>query len=461
MTQVWRLEGCVRFKDLNDQCFLIEFQKVQDKEKVLSGRPWCFDRNLLTLQEVDAKTSINATQFRFEPFWVQCHNLPLAAVNEDIGEKLGNCIGHVIRVDTDSDGSAWGRCLRVRTAIDLHKPLLRGKWMEFEGLRHWISFKYERLQAFCFHCGVLYHKGKICSRYKLEVHPEEIQYQYGSWLRAQPMNSSIFDRRKYGGNQAREEVKNQKTSAKEDKGEKDRWGYKERELASSKEERGCKHNNSEEAEAVIAKTEKPDNVLAVDGKKSISAAMKNPSIGEDHKKGQPKEESKSMGTQEEEDSFQNLPSSQEAPPTMMELDMSNAPKDTCTKQEDITPNSLLIPTSQEGEIGESEHNGNNTGLSEPNYNLCNVKIERDLDRTGARLDENHKGGRWKRKARGEPTPFILQDVTNIQIQRGPKKRSLSGDKEVTPQQKKTKNDTQDPESKNLKAVAGPQHCPPQ
>ncbi|XP_042950139.1 uncharacterized protein LOC122282255 [Carya illinoinensis] len=111
IAQVWRLEGWVRFKDLNDQCFLIEFQKVQDKEKVLSGRPWCFDRNLLTLQEVDAKTSINATQFRFEPFWVQCHNLPLAAMNEDIGEKLGNCIGHVIRVDTDSDGSAWGRCL--------------------------------------------------------------------------------------------------------------------------------------------------------------------------------------------------------------------------------------------------------------------------------------------------------------------------------------------------------------
>ncbi|XP_042969037.1 uncharacterized protein LOC122301714 [Carya illinoinensis] len=417
MTQVWRLEGWVRFKDLNDQCFLIEFQKMQDKEKVLSGRPWCFDRNLLTLQEVDAKTSINATQFRYEPFWVQCHNLPLAVMNEDIGEKLGNCIGHVIRVDTDSDGLAWGRCLRVRTTIDLHKPLLRGKWMEFEGLRYWISFKYERLQGFCFHCGVLYHKGKICSRYNLEAHPKENQYQYGSWLRAQPMNSSIFYRRKYGGNQVREEMKNQNLSTREDNGERDRWDYKEMKQARSKEERGFNHNNYEEPDSVIAKTETLEGVLTVDEEQSISAAMKTPCIGEDHKKRQPEEDTKRMGKQEEEVNFQKIPSNQEAPPTMMELDLSSASKDVCTKQEDFPPTRILTPTSQKGEIGVSELTGGNTGTPEPKHNPCTVKLEMGPNRTSGGLDENHKGGRWKRKAPrgGEPSPIILQDVTNLQV----------------------------------------------
>ncbi|XP_041020491.1 uncharacterized protein LOC121262146 [Juglans microcarpa x Juglans regia] len=126
MSQLWRLGGWVRFKDLNDQCFRIEFQQVQDKEKVLSIRPWCFDRNLLTLQEVDENVSINAMQFRYEPFWIQCHNLPLAAMTEDIGEQFGSSLGHVIRVDVESDGSAR-RCLRIRVAVDLHKPLLRGE----------------------------------------------------------------------------------------------------------------------------------------------------------------------------------------------------------------------------------------------------------------------------------------------------------------------------------------------
>ncbi|XP_042939610.1 uncharacterized protein LOC122274661 [Carya illinoinensis] len=98
MSQVWRLEGWVRFKDLGDQSFLIEFQWLTDKEKVLSGRPWFFDRHLLTLLEVNESVSIVGLQFKFEPFWVQLHNLPLAAMTEAVREAFGSSIGPVIRV---------------------------------------------------------------------------------------------------------------------------------------------------------------------------------------------------------------------------------------------------------------------------------------------------------------------------------------------------------------------------
>ncbi|XP_042979953.1 uncharacterized protein LOC122310122 [Carya illinoinensis] len=111
MSQIWRLNGWVKFKYLNEQVFLIEFQSEQDLRKVLGGRPWVFDRNLLTLQEVNENESINALQFRYEPFWVQCHNFPLTAMNETIGEKSGSSFGHVVWVESDSDGLALGRCL--------------------------------------------------------------------------------------------------------------------------------------------------------------------------------------------------------------------------------------------------------------------------------------------------------------------------------------------------------------
>ncbi|XP_041004014.1 uncharacterized protein LOC121249369 [Juglans microcarpa x Juglans regia] len=111
MSQVWRLEGWVRFKEVGGQSFLIEFQQVTNKEKVLSGRPWFFDRNLVTLQEVDDSVSINSMHFKFEPFWVQLHNLPLATMTEEVGNQFGASIGHVIRVDAEFDGLAWGRCL--------------------------------------------------------------------------------------------------------------------------------------------------------------------------------------------------------------------------------------------------------------------------------------------------------------------------------------------------------------
>lgn len=60
MSQIWRLEGWVCFKELWVQCFLIEFHNMADKDKILSGHHWFFDRSLLTLLEVDETVSINA-----------------------------------------------------------------------------------------------------------------------------------------------------------------------------------------------------------------------------------------------------------------------------------------------------------------------------------------------------------------------------------------------------------------
>ncbi|XP_042950189.1 uncharacterized protein LOC122282298 [Carya illinoinensis] len=206
MSQIWRLKGWVRFKELGDQCFLIEFQCITDKEKVLSGRPWFYDRSLLIILEVDESVSINALRFEFKPFWVQLHNLPLAAMTEDFGTQFASSVGHVIRVESDSEGLAWGRCMRVRVAVNLHKPLLRGKWLMFDKQKHWISFKYERLQNFCFHCGVLYHRGKSCSRPRFEHQGEEqTVQQYGAWLKAHPKNTNIFDNHKYGGSDSQKQ----------------------------------------------------------------------------------------------------------------------------------------------------------------------------------------------------------------------------------------------------------------
>ncbi|XP_042944688.1 uncharacterized protein LOC122278575 [Carya illinoinensis] len=124
LSQVWRLEGWVKFKELGDQCFLLEFQKMVDKEKVLSGRPWFFDRSLLALQEVDETILINVLQFAYESFWIQLHNPPLATMTKLFGEAFASSIGPVIRVEVSANGHAWGRCLRVRVVVDLHKPLM-------------------------------------------------------------------------------------------------------------------------------------------------------------------------------------------------------------------------------------------------------------------------------------------------------------------------------------------------
>ncbi|XP_035551044.1 uncharacterized protein LOC118349646 [Juglans regia] len=90
-----------------------------------------------------------------------------------------------IRVEADSDGMAWGKCMRVRVAVDLYKPLLRGKWVHLEDQKYWISLKYERLQHFCFHCGILSHKLKGCQGQRsVPLGGHSKPAQFGPWLKA-------------------------------------------------------------------------------------------------------------------------------------------------------------------------------------------------------------------------------------------------------------------------------------
>lgn len=74
--------------------------------------------------------------------------------------------------------------MRVRVSIDVRKPLKRrmrikktgGEWI-------WIDFKYERLNIFCFICGLLGHTEKQCPKL-YECSTGEIVKAYGHWMKA-------------------------------------------------------------------------------------------------------------------------------------------------------------------------------------------------------------------------------------------------------------------------------------
>lgn len=52
-TKVWKTERSLTFKEVGRNKFLIEFQTTTEKNRVLLGRPWSFDRNLVCLQEFE------------------------------------------------------------------------------------------------------------------------------------------------------------------------------------------------------------------------------------------------------------------------------------------------------------------------------------------------------------------------------------------------------------------------
>lgn len=74
--------------------------------------------------------------------------------------------------------------MRIRVSMDVRKPLKRmmklkkagGEWI-------WIDFKYERLNIFCFTCGLLRHTAQQCPKL-YECLTGEIVPAYGHWLMA-------------------------------------------------------------------------------------------------------------------------------------------------------------------------------------------------------------------------------------------------------------------------------------
>ncbi|XP_041009344.1 uncharacterized protein LOC121253392 [Juglans microcarpa x Juglans regia] len=85
MTKIWRIERWIQFYEVGFNMFLIEFNKEEDRQCVINGRPWSFDRWLLCLHVFEGNMPINEGQFNKKAFWLQVHNMPFACMTQEVG----------------------------------------------------------------------------------------------------------------------------------------------------------------------------------------------------------------------------------------------------------------------------------------------------------------------------------------------------------------------------------------
>jgi hypothetical protein len=78
-----------------------------------------------------------------------------------VAAKLGGTIGKFVEVDS-KDRNRMGKFLRIKTTVDLRKPLKRGTVITYQGKNLRVYFKYERLPTFCYACGKIGHQIKDC-----------------------------------------------------------------------------------------------------------------------------------------------------------------------------------------------------------------------------------------------------------------------------------------------------------
>lgn len=66
-------------------------------------------------------------------------------------------VGEMVEVDVDEESIGWRPYLRVKVAINIHNPLMKGMHLNMARNKVWISFLYERLSSFYFKCDIIKH----------------------------------------------------------------------------------------------------------------------------------------------------------------------------------------------------------------------------------------------------------------------------------------------------------------
>ncbi|KAI8009834.1 hypothetical protein LOK49_LG06G00399 [Camellia lanceoleosa] len=165
----WKTRVGVVITPWKENIFLFQFEDFEDRVRVLQEAPWSVMGSLLVLQPLPLGKAIDELDFRWSPFWVQVHGLPLDKMTRVHGEVIGSRIGRLVEIEALSNGLLIHRSfLRLRVEVDVSKPLLQGfilsrrdsSGLVSDGLK--VYYKYERLSEFCYDCGRIGHDKLAC-----------------------------------------------------------------------------------------------------------------------------------------------------------------------------------------------------------------------------------------------------------------------------------------------------------
>ncbi|KAH9705864.1 CCHC-type domain-containing protein [Citrus sinensis] len=184
MASLWRPGKGVCIKDLSPTLFLFQFFHEIDINRVLESGPWTFDQHILLVKRLDENELPQNVPLFLVDFWIQMYNLPVGFMYEKILKNIGDYVGIFLGSDEHNFMGVWRTYMRIRVSIDVRKPLKRRMKIKKEG-GEWIciDFKYERLNIFCFICGLLGHTEKQCPKL-YDCPSNEIVKVYGHWLKA-------------------------------------------------------------------------------------------------------------------------------------------------------------------------------------------------------------------------------------------------------------------------------------
>ncbi|GMY19594.1 hypothetical protein FCV25MIE_14833 [Fagus crenata] len=189
---LWKLVGDMQCIDLGNDYFLIRFKLEEDYWRVVNGGPWFINQQFLTIRRWSPGFRPSEARISTTAVWARLPELPIELYDMSILRRIGNQLGHLLKVDARTMDNERGRFARLCVQIDLEQPLTSkvriGDMIQ--------KIQYEGISTICFECGRVGHRIDSCpskfvpatlaSPKTPETNPpsnsDEDSSNYGKWM---------------------------------------------------------------------------------------------------------------------------------------------------------------------------------------------------------------------------------------------------------------------------------------
>ncbi|KAI9124934.1 hypothetical protein K1719_003550 [Acacia pycnantha] len=161
LRQIWERKGKIDVFDLENDFYLVNFQRSEDYMEALTGGPWVIIYAYLSFARWKPEFNPKNEKINSVIAWVRFPDLPATLFNKKFLLNLGNSIGRAIRLDIHTAQRARGKFARMCVELDLTKPLVP----EFKVEGQLLSVVYESLGHLCNKCGRVGHMKENCDKF--------------------------------------------------------------------------------------------------------------------------------------------------------------------------------------------------------------------------------------------------------------------------------------------------------
>ncbi|KAM5572397.1 hypothetical protein ABKV19_012454 [Rosa sericea] len=159
--RIWVLNAAFKVQERAQKRFVISFDLRKDRNKVLRGGPWYFQRAPVIIHEYDGLKSPTAIQMNDLFFWVKLRNIPPTLEVRNTIVNTASIAGRFLEWDEKLFKATWD--IRVHVAHHIAKPFFLTKTLKLApGVIEEISFFFENLLGRCQDCSLIFHENGEC-----------------------------------------------------------------------------------------------------------------------------------------------------------------------------------------------------------------------------------------------------------------------------------------------------------